>query len=106
MSAKGVIVPIPYKLAEGVLYPYHMAQPISPFSDIALTTWASQAVIVLIPHGLAEVIYTPQPLPYISPAYFVIILGTLNMEHIIYVRDSFFNMNSIVMFILWLDYII
>jgi hypothetical protein len=49
MLAEGVIVPVPY----------HMAWPISPFSDISLTTWASRAVIVLIPHGPAEVIYTP-----------------------------------------------
>jgi hypothetical protein len=30
--------------------------------------------------------------------YLIIIFGMLNMEHIIYVQDSFFNTNSMVMF--------
>ena len=36
--------------------------------------------------------------------YLAIILGMLDMEHIIYVQDPFFNMNSTVMFVLWSDY--
>ena len=36
--------------------------------------------------------------------YLAIILGMLDMEYIIYVQDSFFNMNSTVMFVLWSDY--
>jgi len=32
------------------------------------------------------------------------ISGMLDMEYIIYVWDPFFNMNSTVMFVLWLDY--
>jgi len=36
--------------------------------------------------------------------YLAIISGMLDMEYIIYVWDPFFNMNSTVMFVLWLDY--
>jgi hypothetical protein len=32
--------------------------------------------------------------------YLIIILGMLNMEHIIYVQGSYFDMNSMVMFVL------
>jgi hypothetical protein len=131
----GCIVPILHELADATLG--------QPMLYCTCTAWVSQGYIVPIPHGLAEVIYTWQPSPYVSPAHFgnsftyiwyvayhiclglifqykfnhdvcfviglpnlAIVSGILDMEHIIYVWDLFFNMNSTMMFVLWSDYLI
>ena len=67
------IVPVPHGSAEIVLYSYHIAQQRS------------------ITHGSPYYIYH---LPI-----WVMHLNTFDMEHTIYVWDSFFNVNSMVMFV-------
>ena len=79
-SAKGMIVPMWHRLAKAVLYLYHTARPRS------------------ITHSSPYHIYH---LPI-----WVMHLNTFDMEHTIYVQDSFFNVNSMVMFVSWSDYLI
>ena len=79
---------------------------------------AGWAVIVLISHGPAEAVlylyHTAQPRSFTHHSLYhiyhlpiwVMHLNTFDIEHSIDVQDSFFNMNSMVIFVLWLDYLI
>ena len=116
-SAEGVIVSVWHGSAEGVLYPYGTGPP-TPHCTIPHRSAGQPCNIVHIWHGLAgAILYLyctgwPRTMTHDSPYHiyhlpiWVMHLNTFDMELTIYVRGSFFNVNSTVMFVSWSDYLI
>jgi len=99
----------------------YLSGPLNPFSDISCTTWASQCqlkgwlylcgmgrpcILYLYHTGWLRSITHGSPYHIYHLPIWVTHLNTFDMEHTIYVWDSFFNVNLTVMFVLWSDYLI
>jgi hypothetical protein len=133
---QGCIVPIPHGLADTTLYLYHMGQLvlyctctawvsqgyIVPIPHRLANVW--QPLLYISPAYFGNTFTYIWYIAYyiclglifqckfndvyfvIGLPYLVIILGTLDIRHITHVQALFFNVNSTVMFVLWLDYLV
>jgi len=83
---------------------------LNPFSDISCTTCTSQCRLkgwlYLCGMGCPRSITHGSPYHIYHLPIWVMHLNTFDMEHTIYVQDSFFNVNSTVMFVSWSDFLI
>ena len=112
----GHIVPVWHGLANATLYHTTWVSQLAT-QYCTHMAWVGQGCSVPVPHRSAGAVVHlyhtvwPRAMTHGSPYHiyhlpiWVIHLNTFDMELTIYVQDSFFNVNWMVMFVLWSDYL-